>query len=487
MERRKRVEVIMNSQVFREELERIIDGQLNEGYLPASLSALHQVTELLLPHNARNSISNRFGQSSTPINDIRGVDAFRYAKGEKLVRCKVAAVYRLVDLYGWSAGIYNHITVRLSQDHEHFLLNPFGLQYHEVTASSLIKVDLQGNVVDPGSTNFGFNKAGFVLHSAIHAARPDIKAIIHIHYPPCVAVSAMKCGLLPISQEAAIIGDVSYHDYRGLLVDTAERELITKNLGVFNKVLMLRNHGVVACGESLEEALHLMHNVIAACEAQIRLMPVGLDNIQLMTPEAIEQVRQVVRRGGGLGVHGKPGDDQAAQAQPKPNGSAQRPAGGGGGDKPKKWKVWDLEFEAQMRMLDNAGFRTGYLYRQPLLRADQQRIRYDVEIPPAASSSAGQLLDDDKWLSPLRKLVDGRKTQDKLRWVNSPNTYQRVELLETGTTDPKKITKWIQDGSPQHSNNPIKIDSPHQFVPINVDANEFKKKQKEVRCVMADS
>ena len=111
MERRKRVEVIMNSQIFREELERIIDGQLNEGYLPASLSALHQVTELLLPHNARNSLTNRFGHSSSPINDIRGVDAFRYAKGEKLVRCKVAAVYRLVDLYGWSFGIYNHITV----------------------------------------------------------------------------------------------------------------------------------------------------------------------------------------------------------------------------------------------------------------------------------------------------------------------------------------------------------------------------------------
>lgn len=111
MEKRKRVEIIMNSQVFREELERIIDGQLNEGYCPASLSALQQVTELLLPHNARNSNNNRFGQTSIPINDIRGVDGLRYAKGEKLTRCKLAAVYRLVDLYGWSSGIYNHITV----------------------------------------------------------------------------------------------------------------------------------------------------------------------------------------------------------------------------------------------------------------------------------------------------------------------------------------------------------------------------------------
>lgn len=158
MARRKRVELIMNSQVFREELERIIDSQLNEGYLPASLSALQQVTNILLPHSARNSVGSRIGHTSVPINDIRGVDGFRYEKGEKILRCKVAAVYRLVDLYGWSSGIYNHITVRLSQDNEHFLLNPFGLQYHEITASSLLKVDMQGNIVDPGSTSFSFNK-----------------------------------------------------------------------------------------------------------------------------------------------------------------------------------------------------------------------------------------------------------------------------------------------------------------------------------------
>lgn len=158
MQRRKRVELIMNSQVFREELERIIDSQLNEGYLPASLSALQQVTELLLPQSARNSSHVRFGLSSIPINDCRGIDGLRYGKVEKVLRCKVAAVYRLVDLYGWTSGIYNHITVRLSQDQEHFLLNPFGLQYHEISASSLLKVDMQGNTVDPGSTSFSFNR-----------------------------------------------------------------------------------------------------------------------------------------------------------------------------------------------------------------------------------------------------------------------------------------------------------------------------------------
>jgi len=117
MERRKRVDMVINSQVFREELERIIESQLNEGYLPASLSALQQVTDLLLPHSARNSALTRLGHSAIPINDIRGVDAFNYDKGEKLLRCKLAAVYRLVDLYGWSQGIYNHISVRVYLKH----------------------------------------------------------------------------------------------------------------------------------------------------------------------------------------------------------------------------------------------------------------------------------------------------------------------------------------------------------------------------------
>ncbi|KAH9403883.1 Class II Aldolase and Adducin N-terminal domain [Tyrophagus putrescentiae] len=478
MDRRKRVDVILNSQVFREELERIIEGQLNDGYLPASLSALQQVTELLMPHSGRNTQMTRLGASGPPINDIRGIDGLKYAKGEKLLRCKLASVYRLVELYGWSMGIYNHITVRVSQDQEHFLLNPFGLQYHEVTASSLLKVDMQGNIIDPGSTNFTFNKAGYMLHSAIHLSRPDIKAVIHLHHPACVAVSAMKQGLLICCQEAAILGPVSYHDYRGLVVDEAERESIARDLGPNNKVLILRNHGVVTGGETLEEALYLMTNLVLACETQIRLAQVGLENIRLLPEEAVEQVRTALKDAGS-GVQGlnKTGDPAELERQQQ----ARQAAAAGGA---KKWKIWDLEFEAQMRMLDNSGFRTGYIYRQPLLRAESTRTRSDVEVPPTASSH-GNAFDEDKWLSPLRKLVAGKKTQDKLNWVNSPNVYQKVEMLETGTIDPRKITKWQiqQDGSPAHST-PIKIDSHSQFVPVNGgDPNEFKRKQREMKEV----
>ncbi|XP_054709624.1 protein hu-li tai shao-like isoform X2 [Uloborus diversus] len=460
MERRKRVDMIMNSQVFREELERIIESQISEGYLPANLAALQQVTELLLPN--RRPSGFRSGNCVIPINDIRGVDGIRYTKLEKLLRCKLSAVYRLIDLYGWSENIYNHVTVRVSQDLEHFLLNPFGLQYPEVTASSLLKVDMQGNVIDPGSTSFTFNRAGFVLHSAVHAARPDVRCVIHIHHPPCVAVSAMKTGLLAVSQEAALIGDVSYHDYQGILVDTKEREQIARDLGPVNKVMILRNHGVIVCGESIEEALFYLQNLVLACEAQVRLMPIGLDNIQIMSDDAKQRVRRIITANHGEVV----GKVDSSTEEDKDS-------------RMKRFKVWDLEFEAQMRMLDNAGFRTGYLYRYPLIRAEIPRQKNDVEVPPTATSFA-QYLEEDKWLSPLKKLMEGKKTHEKLRWVNSPNVYQKVEVLETGTSDPKKITKWVQEGSPSHSTH-VKIDSPHQFIPKTGDPNEFKRKQKELK------
>lgn len=130
--------------------------------------------------------------SLIPINDIRGLEGMGYTKQEKVLRCKLAAAYRLVDMFGWGQSIYNHITLRISQDTEHFLLNPFGMLYNEITASSLVKVDMQGNVVENGTTNFGVNVAGFMLHSAIHANRPDLKCIIHIHTPNVVAVSKLN-------------------------------------------------------------------------------------------------------------------------------------------------------------------------------------------------------------------------------------------------------------------------------------------------------
>lgn len=464
MERRKRVEMIMNSQLFREELERIIEGQfVPEASSLAGLSALHQVTELL-QRGGFTSSSLRHGPAIIPINDIRGIDSLKYDKAEKLLRCKVAAVYRLVDIHGWSQNIYNHISARLNQELEHFLINPFGLQYNEITASSLVKIDIQGNLIDQGSTNFLFNRAGFNLHASIHRARPDLKAIIHIHHPPVIAVSAFKQGLLPLCQEAAILGNVSYYDYTGILVDSDEQDAIAQALGVHNKVMILRNHGVVTCGADIEEAFFYLTNVVKACEVQVKLLPVGIDNLITMSKDAVDRTQDVVKHSS---VVGRDGDGMAEQA----NSATKR-----------RLNVKEMDFEAHMRMLDNLGYRTGYVYKNPLIRRDE-RLKHDVEEPPTVTSVQSNYFDEDKWLSPLRKLVDGKKTHDRIAWVNSPNVYQKKEILETGTHDPRVITRWIQDGQAQNGQhyNHAKIDSAHQFAPHSLDVEEFKKKQKAMK------
>ncbi|CAG5120319.1 unnamed protein product, partial [Candidula unifasciata] len=172
--------------------------------------------------------------SIVPINDLKGAKSGRFADKEQLVRCKLASCYRLVDLCGWSHSIFNHITARIENGgDDHFLINPFGLLYNEITASSLHKVDLTGRIIDQGTSEFGVNKAGFVLHSIIYQARSDINFIIHVHTAASVAVSALKCGLLPLCQEAIRCGNVSYHDYQGMYIED-KSDLVT-NLGPVNK------------------------------------------------------------------------------------------------------------------------------------------------------------------------------------------------------------------------------------------------------------
>jgi adducin len=165
------------------------------------------------------------------------------------------------------------------ENEEEILINPFGLLYNEITASSLLKISLDGSIIDNGSTTLGLNQAGYVLHSAIHKSRPDVKCILHAHTPVVSAVSSMKCGLLPISQEAMIIGPVAYHSFRGIVNDLEERKEIVRDLGDKN-VMILQNHGFVACGQSVEDALHLAFHVIIACETQVTSNSLKL-NIEL--------------------------------------------------------------------------------------------------------------------------------------------------------------------------------------------------------------
>ncbi len=190
-------------------------------------------------------------------------------------RVNLACAYRLVDHQGWLHGIANHISMRVPGEDEHFLLNPYGLAYREVTASSLVKIDLDGNKVM--DSQFGVNRAGFVIHSAIHSARKDITCALHTHTPAGMAVSALKCGLLPLSMSAIrFYNRIAYHDYEGVTLDTEERERSADHLGN-HYAMILRNHGLLTLGRNIGEAYYLMYNLEKACASQLSAMSTGAE------------------------------------------------------------------------------------------------------------------------------------------------------------------------------------------------------------------
>eukprot|EP00929_Paragymnodinium_shiwhaense_P058915 TRINITY_DN29500_c0_g1_i1.p1 TRINITY_DN29500_c0_g1~~TRINITY_DN29500_c0_g1_i1.p1 ORF type:complete len:316 (-),score=21.99 TRINITY_DN29500_c0_g1_i1:417-1364(-) len=205
--------------------------------------------------------------------------------GEWLQRCDLAAAYRIAANHGWDQVVYNHISARVCNDH--FLINPFGLRYGEVTASSLIKIDLEGNVIDKGSTNFPALKAGFNVHSAVHEARHDLGCVLHTHYSPTVVVSAHRAGFLPLSQEACIVmPKVSpiTHPFEGVATDRQEmRERLVRNLGEYN-VIFLQNHGILVGGANMAAALWTTWLVCRACEHQVAMMQAAKSLDDLIMP-----------------------------------------------------------------------------------------------------------------------------------------------------------------------------------------------------------
>lgn len=189
------------------------------------------------------------------------------------IRVDLAAAYRLVAYYGWDDLIFTHLSARLPGPEHHFLLNPYNLMFEEVTASSLVKVDMSGLPVDP--TPFITNPAGFTIHSAIHMARPDAQAVMHLHTPHGQAVSAHSEGLLPLTQTAMLIReDVAFHDYEGVAVDLDERERLIANIGD-KGAMLLRNHGTLAVGETVGEAFLKLYFLERACEAQVLALSAG--------------------------------------------------------------------------------------------------------------------------------------------------------------------------------------------------------------------
>ncbi len=201
----------------------------------------------------------------------------KVSEEEWQLRRELAACYRLVAAHGWDDLIFTHISVRIPGDEHHFLINPFGMLFEEITASSLVKIDLHGTPIE--ETPYMVNPAGFVIHGAIHEARDDAMCVLHTHTADGMAVSMQKDGLLPLTQTACSVHeDIAYHDYEGIVLDQDERERLIPNIGGCNNVI-LRNHGLMTMGGTVGEAFLRMFFLQKACETQVKSLSMGQEII----------------------------------------------------------------------------------------------------------------------------------------------------------------------------------------------------------------
>ncbi|XP_049927571.1 adducin 3 (gamma) b [Epinephelus moara] len=456
MEQKKRVTQILQSPVFKDELEGLIQDQMTKGNNPTGLLALRQIADLVMASTLGGAgpLTSPISVGMvTPVNDLYGIESPSFAKGEKQSRCRLASLYRLVDLFSWARFTSSYITVRVSKEQDHILISPRGLSFAEVTAANLVKVNIVGEVVDQGTTDLGIDDFGFSPHASIYSMRPDVRCIIHIHTPATAAVSSMKCGILPISQEALLLGDVSCFGYHGSLDNKEEKVEFQKALGPTAKVMILRNHGLLALGETVEEAFHYVYHSQQACEIQVNVLRcTTVDNLVLLDREKLKPLTQ------GVATAGHVLDNEV------------------------KWKVGEAELESLMRMLDNLGYRTGYSYRNPIVR-EKPRSKNDVEIPATVSAVPSE--DNELGLRSPFKFMAQKQQRERTRWLNSPNSYLRVNVPEhspSGDVSPRTKTMWMKSSEPGNSvGTPIKIEDPNQFVPLNTDPTEVLDKRNRIK------
>jgi ribulose-5-phosphate 4-epimerase/fuculose-1-phosphate aldolase len=227
---------------------------------------------------------------ATTINvpSLRG----KVSDAEWKARVDLAACYRLFDIYGMSDLTANHISARVPGENS-FLINPYGMLYEEITASCLIKVDENGDVLyspDFGELKYGLNRAGYVIHSAIHAAREDVGCVAHTHTVAGMAVSALAEGVLPLTQTAMRYASAAYHNFEGIVLDVAEKESLLRDMGQ-ESFLVLRNHGLLVATNSVAEAFNAMHRFEQVCRAQLAALACGRE-LTMVPPEIVESTRK---------------------------------------------------------------------------------------------------------------------------------------------------------------------------------------------------
>src|SRR5437762_7544325 len=214
-----------------------------------------------------------------PLNSMKD----RCTPAEWKARIDLAACYRLVAHYEMSDMMANHISLRVPDEENAFLINAYGMLYEEITASSLIKIDVDGNILakpDFGDLDYGINKAGYVIHGAIHRARHDVACVIHTHTPAGMALSALECGVLPITQTSMRFLKIGYHDYQGVVLDQKEEASLLRDLGN-GEALILRNHGLLTVGKTIGEAFNWMHRLELTARSQLAAMATGAKLVQV--------------------------------------------------------------------------------------------------------------------------------------------------------------------------------------------------------------
>ncbi|VDL92408.1 unnamed protein product [Schistocephalus solidus] len=580
MQQRRRVSLILRSQAFRQELEKIVASQMRNGELSSNVLALKQLLDIFTPHTKFGS--SAFSKDATlpviPINDLISGHS-PYSKPEKLWRCKLAATYRLIDIFGWSSGVTSHISARIFKDSDAYLFNPRGLLFNEMAASSLVKVDLTGTVIDEGCSGLGIDKQGWMLHATIYEALPNVRCIIQLSTPATIAasspfycfsasalclttlltvcccnsiqlmslsffilqVSCMNSGLLPISQEAMMLGKVATYDPSSAArsgendkspSSAAERRKIRAaeesdaikacltEVGTEPRLMLIKKYGILTLGRSVEEAWMIAYLTTTACESQLRLASLSPEELVLPSSEATNQAFECA----GAQTH-----SQLLSAF----GTSEN------------WRPGELEFEAMMRRLDGAGYRTGHLYRigqvrggascsrdaTDGLRADHsrrsaslgRRPHQDIEVPPTATSFAANYYTDGATryvffiigssdrngdrarLSTIQhsfyfRLCHFLQTEDfgrllkmaaehrrktlslqRMHWKTTPNAYQREEIEEIGTANPKKIMHWTEGGKKTTGGTVLASEDPNQFAPQGSDPRELQANLKKVR------
>ncbi|KAI4821225.1 hypothetical protein KUCAC02_029167 [Chaenocephalus aceratus] len=457
---KKRISSLLQSPSFREELDVLIQEQMKKGGSSSNLWALRQLADFMSSHGspAALPVSPSNMMMVTPINDLQIWEPGSLVKGERLMRCKLASVHRLFDLYGWAQISRTCLTLRVSKEQEHFLVLPHGLAYSEVTGSNLVKVNIVGEVVEKGSTNLGVDTEEFSLHSAIYSARPDVRCLLHLHTPATAAVSSMKSGLLPLSPRGSAgrrcgvlrlqRGDGGGGGQGGA-AEEPRSDLFPCGLFIFMKlrlkVLVLRNHGIVALGESVEEAFYTIFHIQAACQIQVSaLCCAGGEQNLIMLDRSVHKPSVA----GTVGWAG----------------STFGPL--------TKTRIGEHEFEALMRTMDNLGYRTGYAYRFPVL-LERSRTRRDVEVP--ATATAHHQFDDDGVHPALRQHPFAqRQQQERTRWLNTP---QQLPEGQPGANQPG----WLKSEEiTQSGSTAIKMET-NQFVPLFTNPQEVIATRNKIR------